>query len=46
MFGILLGMEKPTGNVTPGVYMEALVSDGEAALDLLNPENMTEMEQQ
>lgn len=46
MFGIMIGMEKQTGNVTPGVYMEALVTDGEAALDLLNPENMTEMEQQ
>lgn len=46
VFGIMLGMEKQPGNISPGVYMEALVTDGEAALDLLNPENMTEMEQQ
>ena len=46
LFGIMLSIEKQSGNVTPGVYMEALVTDGEAALDLLNPENMTEMEQQ
>ncbi len=46
VFGIMLSIEKQGGNVTAGVYMEALVTDGEAALDLLNPENMAEMEQQ
>ncbi len=46
LFGIILTIDKPNSSVTPGVYMEALVTDGESALNLLNPENLTEMEQQ
>ena len=46
LFSIMLTIDKASGPVTPGVYMEALVTDGEAALNLLNPESLTEMEQQ
>jgi len=46
ILGMIISTEGGNGLPTPGVYMEALVTDGEAALDLLNPASLTDMEQQ
>jgi len=46
ILGIIISTEGSNGLPTQGVYMEALVTDGEAALNLLNPASLTDMEQQ
>jgi len=45
ILGLIISTEGSNGLPTPGVYMEALVTDGEAALNLLNPASLTDMEQ-
>ncbi|HXJ43842.1 MAG TPA: hypothetical protein VNH18_31445 [Bryobacteraceae bacterium] len=45
ILGIILSAHHPSGMMSAGAYVEALVTDGDAALDLLNPENLAETEQ-
>jgi len=45
ILSIMLSSTKPNSFTSPGSYIEALVTDGDAALDLLNPESVVEMEQ-
>ena len=44
ILSIILSSQHPAAT-SPGSYVEALVTDGDAALDLLNPESLAEMEQ-
>ncbi len=46
ILSVMLLTDRQGSFAAPGVYIEALVTDGESALDLLNPESMTEMELQ
>jgi len=45
ILSFMLSTHHNTGFTSPGSYVEALVTDGDAALDLLNPESLVEMEQ-
>jgi len=42
---IILSAHHPAVFSPRGAYVEALVTDGDAALDLLNPESLSDMEQ-
>jgi hypothetical protein len=46
ILGIMISAQNGNTGLTQSAYMEALATDGESALTLLNPAFLTDMEQQ